>query len=35
MTRIAGFINININHVYQYENILCKENGALNFLTLF
>lgn len=23
MTEIAGFINININHIYQYEYILC------------
>ena len=35
MTEITRFINININHVYQYEYILCKENGALKFLRLF
>ncbi len=35
MTGITGFINININHGYQYEYILCKGNGALKFLTLF
>ena len=32
MTEIAGFKNINIKYVYQYEYILCKENGALKFL---
>jgi hypothetical protein len=31
MTEIAGFINIKINYVDQYEYILCKENGALKF----
>jgi len=35
MTEIAEFININTNHVYQYEYILCDENGALKFLILF
>ena len=35
MTGIYGFINININHVYQHEYILCDENGALKFLILF